>query len=94
MVCLSPVGFGVKLTFRALALRRGRLLTLETSAKHHIPQAYFNCPSIELQMHWNIERALGKLGKHLASPHATKIPFSCFPSFSRESIAFTPSAFY
>ena len=26
MVCLSPVGYGVKLTFRALA-------------KHHIPQA-------------------------------------------------------
>ena len=47
MVCLSPVGYGVLLTFRALALRRSRLnsvysdegLTLETSAKHHIPQA-------------------------------------------------------
>ena len=25
MVCLSPVGYGVKLTFRALALRRSRL---------------------------------------------------------------------
>ena len=24
MVCLSPVGYGVKLTFRALALRRSR----------------------------------------------------------------------
>ena len=30
MVCLSPVGYGVKLTFRALALRRSR---------HHILQA-------------------------------------------------------
>ena len=44
MVCLSPVGYGVQLTFRALALRRSRLcsdegLTLETSAEHHIPQA-------------------------------------------------------
>ena len=26
MVCLSPVGYGVWLTFRALALRRSRLL--------------------------------------------------------------------
>ena len=26
MVCLSPVGFGVKLTFRALALRRSNLV--------------------------------------------------------------------
>ena len=26
MVCLSPVGYGVKLTFRALTLRRSRLL--------------------------------------------------------------------
>ena len=26
MVCLSPVGYGVLLTFRALALRRSRLL--------------------------------------------------------------------
>ena len=25
MVCLSPVGYGVQLTFRALALRRSRL---------------------------------------------------------------------
>ena len=25
MVCLSPVGYGAKLTFRALALRRSRL---------------------------------------------------------------------
>ena len=25
MVCLSPVGYGVKLTFRALALHRSRL---------------------------------------------------------------------
>ena len=46
MVCLSPVGYGVSLTFRALALRLGadsvcsdEGLTLETSAKHHIPQA-------------------------------------------------------
>ena len=48
MVCLSSVGYGVLLTFQALALRRSRLvrlvcsdegLTLETSAKHHIPQA-------------------------------------------------------
>ena len=48
MVCLSSVGYGVLLTFRALALRRSRLvrlvcsdegLTLETSAKYHIPQA-------------------------------------------------------
>ena len=37
MVCLSHVGYGVYLTFRALTLRRRRL-TLETSAKHHIPQ--------------------------------------------------------
>ena len=28
MVCLSPVGYGVKLTFRALALRQSRLLRL------------------------------------------------------------------
>ena len=27
MVCLSPVGYGVWLTFRALALRRSRLRT-------------------------------------------------------------------
>ena len=44
MVCLSSVGYGVELKFRALALRRSRVcfdegLTLETSAKHHIPQA-------------------------------------------------------
>ena len=46
MVCLSPVGYGVYLTFRALALRRFSAyscsdegLTLEKSAKHHIPQA-------------------------------------------------------
>ena len=26
MVCLSPVGYGVKLTFRALALRRSSFL--------------------------------------------------------------------
>ena len=49
MVCLSPVGYGVQLTFQALALLRSRLtyktvcsdegLMLKMSAKHHIPQA-------------------------------------------------------
>ena len=38
MVCLSPVGYGVSLTFRALA-DSDEVLTLETSGKHHIPQA-------------------------------------------------------
>ena len=36
MIYLSPVRYGVQLTFRALAFRRNRL-SLETSAKHHIP---------------------------------------------------------
>ena len=32
MVCLSPVGYGVQLTFRALALRRSRLGNCEPSS--------------------------------------------------------------
>ena len=41
MVCFSPVRYGVKLTFRALALPdcSNEGLTVETSATHHIPQA-------------------------------------------------------
>ena len=31
MVCLSPVGYGVQLTFQALALRRSRLLHRDTA---------------------------------------------------------------
>ena len=40
MVCYSPVVYGVYLTFRALSLSLlDEVLTLETSVKHHIPQA-------------------------------------------------------
>ena len=34
MVCLSPVGYGVKLTFRALALRRSSLLRRRANARN------------------------------------------------------------
>ena len=46
MVCFSSVGYSVELTFRALAVCSDEGLTLETSAKHYIPQAktYHNQP--------------------------------------------------
>ena len=34
MVCLSPVGYGVQLTFRALALRRSSLLRRRANARN------------------------------------------------------------
>ena len=44
MVCLSPVGYGVQLTFRALALRRSRLEVLSVEGVESMFLAHVDDP--------------------------------------------------